>query len=375
MTMGLGAYYLRKAVELGDAELLKEVLSPFLSEKPVKPTKIKPTEVISAEDLSAILLHPVPGDLLYKAAKNDNPEMLEVFMKGINQAFSSDFRHRVCFSAVSSLNHENDIKNIKRFCENGYEPNFFDLGNVLSYSYNPDALQVYIDNGAVEKSNPVDLACTWMTGVTRHNVPQEERTKILNDLMAHGMDIKNNYILFHVLNASADWSKEPFKDLIKAGAPIEQDSEIPSLHLALDRSNTDAAEILIQGASKEALKNPDFYGATLLMKAASEYYPRSVKLIDMLLEKGADMNAVDKQGRNVLMYVNDQRTAEALIQRGANASHKDNGGLSVAEYLEAKASFSRNRMNVLRAATYIRECAQDQQPKMAAVSQKQGGRD
>ena len=408
MTMGLGAYHLRKAIELGDLELLKEVLSSFLSEKPVKLTKIKPTEVISAEDLSAILLYPVPGDLLYKAAKNDKPEMLDILMKGINQAVKDpELNHRIYRSAIHWLEEKDDAENIRRFVNNGYQPDSNDLGRALFQSYKPKTLQVYIDSGAVERSGPVDLACIWLSGSTRNSIPQEERKKILAQFISHGMDIKNDAILYHVIDPQIDWSKEPFQELIEAGAPIVTGfSLFNPMHKALDSGNPEAAKILIENTPPEGLKTADLSGATLLMKAASAYYPISVKphdpmsveshdpmsveshdpmsvesynpisveLVDMLVQKGADVNAVDKHGRSALMYVRDQKTAEALIKLGANVAHKDNDGRSVAEVLERQANSLRNRGNILRAAAYVKECAQGKQPQLNPVPQKQGGR-
>lgn len=376
MTKGLGAYHLRKAIELGDSELLKEVLSPFLSEKPVKLTKIKPTEVISAEDLSAILLYPVPGELLYKAAKNANPEMLDILMKGINRGVKDpELNHRIYRSAIHWLEEKDDAKNIQRFVANGYQPDSYDLDSALFQSYKPETLQVYINSGAVERSGPVDLARIWLSGSTRNSIPQEERGKILKQFISHGMDIKNDAILYHVIDPQIAWSKEPFKELIEAGAPIVTGfSLFNPMHKALDSANPEAAKILIENTPPEGLKTADLSGATLLMKAASAYYPTSVKLVDMLVQKGADVNAVDKHGRSALMYVNDQKTAEGLIKLGANVAHKDNDGRSVAEVLERQANSSRNRENILRAAAYVKECAQGKQPQLNPVPQKQGGR-
>ena len=376
MTMGLGAYHLRKAIELGDLELLKEVLSSFLSEKPVKLTKIKPTEVISAEDLSAILLHPVPGDLLYKAAKNNNTEMLDVLMKGINRGVKDpELNHRIYRSAIHWLEEKDDATNIRRFVNNGYQPDSYDLDSALFQSYKPETLQVYINSGAVERSGPVDLARIWLSGSTRNSIPQKERKEILDQFISHGMDIKNDAILYHVIDPQIAWSKEPFKELIKAGAPIVTGfSLFNPMHKALDSGNPEAAKILIENTPPEGLKTADLYGATLLMKAASAYYPISVELVDMLVQKGADVNAVDKHGHSALMYVSDPKTAEALIKLGANVAHKDNDGRSVAEVLERQANSSRNRENILRAAAYVKECAQGKQPQLNPVPQKQGGR-
>lgn len=330
MTMGLGAYYLRKAIELGDAELLKEVLSPFLSEKPVKPTKIKPTEVISAEDLSAILLHPVPGALLYKAAKNDNPEMLDVLMKGINQAVKDpELKHKIYRYGINSFEAEGDAKTVQRFVDNGFQPGAEEIDCALFRNYKPNVLQVYIDNGAVERSSPCQLARSWMAGVTRFGLPKEERLDILNNLISHGMDIKNEYILHSTLDPYLDWKKEAFEELIEAGAPIETErTSIDPLIAALSQKKLAAAEVLIDKTPPEKLHKPDMYGVTPLMMVASNPHYLVRNLLEKLVQKGADINAVDNDGRNALMHVCSEDTAEALIKMGANVLQKDKQGRS-----------------------------------------------
>ncbi|MBQ8251260.1 MAG: hypothetical protein IJY92_05050 [Alphaproteobacteria bacterium] len=338
MSVGLGAYYLRKALELGDVELLKEVLSPFLSEKPVATKKIKQNEVISSEDLIGVLLHPVPGELLLKAARNNNSEMLDVLMKGINRAVKDpELNHRIYRYGIHPFEVEGDAKTVQRFIDNGFQPAAEEIDCTLFRNYKPNVLQVYLDNGAVERSNPCQIARSWMAGVTRFNVPKKERQDILNNLISHGMDIKNEYILHSTLDPQLDWKKEAFQELIEAGAPIETErSSIDPLMAALSQNNLVAAEVLIDKTPAEKLHKPNMYGVTPMMIIASNPHYLSVNLLEKLVQKGADVNAVDNEGRNALMYVRDNKTAEALIKMGANVFQKDKRGRSVVDVIASQ---------------------------------------
>ena len=378
MSTKLGACYLRKAIEQGDMDLLKKVLSPFLMVEKAKDTKKKGDEKveISLKDLHGMLLHPVPGELLFKTAKNNNPEMLNVLMSAINNTeLSDEQKDNIYVYGIRAFENIGDAKTIARFCQNGYKPSAKDLDSVLFQSYQPEILQIYLDNGAVERSNLRDLACIWLAGSTRHQISADERGKILKDFISHGMDIKDERVLSYVLQPNMDWSKEPFNELIEAGAPIVTDrSSIDPLCNAFNLRYMDAVKTLIEKTPNDQLHHPDFYGETPLMKVASERYYDAIPLMDMLVQRGADVNATDKHGRNALMYVNDQKTAEALIKMGANVFHKDQEGKSVADVLESRAQHSRYRNTLLKVAQYIKECAKNNQPQGIKSLQKQSGR-
>lgn len=376
MSTGLGVCYLRKAIEQGDVDLLKKVLSPFLTDEKVNHKKKKEDEkvTISLKDLHGILLHPVPGELLFKAAKNINPDMLNILMSAINNSeLSDEQKDNIYVYGVRAFENNGDVKTVARFCENGYQPGAKDLNSVLFQSYQPEMLQIYLDNGAVERSNVRDLACIWLAGSTRHQISAEERGKILKDFISHGMDIKDESVLSCVLQPNIDWSKEPFNELIEAGAPIVTDrSFIDPLCSAFNCRYMDAIKTLIEKTPNDQLHHPDFYGETPLMKAASEHYYDSIPLMEMLVQRGADVNATDKKGRNALMYVNDKKTAVALIKMGCNVFHKDHEGKSVADVLENRAQYSRYRSMLMNVACYIKEYAKNNQQKDLRSFQKHG---
>ena len=65
------------------------------------------------------------------------------------------------------------------------------------------------------------------------------------------------------------------------------------------------------------------------------------ELFKVLVEGGADINAVDKNGRNVLFYAanaNDLTLVKYLMSAGANAYARDSHGKTVVESLKPGAA-------------------------------------
>lgn len=65
---------------------------------------------------------------------------------------------------------------------------------------------------------------------------------------------------------------------------------------------------------------------TLLMSACQS---RSLSTTKHLLQLGADVNAVDQEGKSALFYASDVKTAKALLDAGADLTHLDNNGHSL----------------------------------------------
>ena len=81
--------------------------------------------------------------------------------------------------------------------------------------------------------------------------------------------------------------------------------------------------LLEKGAEVDAA---NWQGRTLLMAAAKEGHP---EIAELLLEKGADVNAEDNTGRPALMYATeagDSKTIGLLIAKGADANAKNRYG-------------------------------------------------
>ena len=64
------------------------------------------------------------------------------------------------------------------------------------------------------------------------------------------------------------------------------------------------------------------------------------KVIKMLLHYGADINAVDDNGRNALMYAvalnGNPEVVEMLLENGADGKHADDDGKKVIDYAQTE---------------------------------------
>ena len=108
--------------------------------------------------------------------------------------------------------------------------------------------------------------------------------------------------------------------LNQGGNPNVKDSdmEVPLLKCALDSDKKDVAELLItKGADVNAR---DKYGWVPLDRA------RSKEIAERLVAAGADVNAKDKQGETPLHRASSKEVAEVLIAKGADVNARDKSG-------------------------------------------------
>lgn len=112
--------------------------------------------------------------------------------------------------------------------------------------------------------------------------------------------------------------------LLELGATLTAKDSTIALTMAASSGSADAARLLIERGADLNAKDKD--GLTALMRAADR---RSTDTIRLLLEHGADINAKDKNGATALMRVlpwGYEETARLLIERGADVNVKDNNG-------------------------------------------------
>lgn len=103
------------------------------------------------------------------------------------------------------------------------------------------------------------------------------------------------------------------------------------LRLAVDRADHDGAALLLEcGADVNAV---DDFGETVLMKAA---FAGDTEMARLLLDRGADVNAVDDLGETVLMKAapGGTDTVRLLLDAGADVNAQDEDGLDALAHAE-----------------------------------------
>lgn len=118
----------------------------------------------------------------------------------------------------------------------------------------------------------------------------------------------------------------------------ESESGLTWLHLACKMADFDFARWLLdRGAEVDARAgrgtddlddvDPDDLGATPLMLIESRLFGQPRKLVDLLLEAGADINAIDSFGQNVVhRVVESNKLLKLVLKRGADPNVRAHNG-------------------------------------------------
>jgi ankyrin repeat protein len=136
-----------------------------------------------------------------------------------------------------------------------------------------------------------------------------------------------------LMSAIAYSSEEKIKQLIALGADvnmIREDNGMTALMYAVQCSETKLIEFLINsGANVDA---QDYDGRTALMYAA-----RSSRkaIVQLLIKLGADVNATDNQGRTALMFAK-RKVAIELLKNGADIGIRDRFGSNVFDFIKSR---------------------------------------
>jgi ankyrin repeat protein len=105
------------------------------------------------------------------------------------------------------------------------------------------------------------------------------------------------------------------------------------LHYAVQRGNADLIAFFLAGPDAAAMSMPDFSGRTLLHYATESGRPDTINL---MLERGIDLDTIDDQGRTVLHHAamrGNLIAAQRLIAQGAThqLSYKDHSDQTPAD--------------------------------------------
>jgi len=151
-------------------------------------------------------------------------------------------------------------------------------------------------------------------------------------LVSQGADININidgeYALLHaLLNVSIDEDCEIFNLLMSKGADVnlfdEEDNNL-LLTALKEIKNNDVIKIILP--LTENINHQNHWGQTALMLSYD-----NLEIMELIVEKGADLNIKDEKGCTALMWCRENEcedTEEYLISIGANPDIKNNDGLS-----------------------------------------------
>jgi hypothetical protein len=148
-------------------------------------------------------------------------------------------------------------------------------------------------------------------------------------------------------------SNGPLIEQLRAEAQAAREEVVSTLNEKLieacSNGNTElAVQLIEEGADVNAKSHDD--GETALMAASIGGH---ISCIDMLVVRGADVNATDKNGMTALMVASQTgriRCIEMLIARGAYVNAKDNDGWTALMYASQKGDVICVKMLIERGA-------------------------
>ena len=188
----------------------------------------------------------------------------------------------------------------------------------------------------------VSVNCADKDGLMpiHHAVSSLETVKFL---LAHGADV-NSRSRSGVTPLMLATSLEIFNFLIEQGADVyavdQQQRNVLSWQVENSKSLA-IIKVLVEQYNFD-VNQPDEVGTSPLMLAAKRKdlfaeKQRELNIAKYLVDNGANVNAADNEGRNVLFYlykgyVLDKRLLQYLITQGANVNHLDKSGRNVLFY-------------------------------------------
>lgn len=129
-----------------------------------------------------------------------------------------------------------------------------------------------------------------------------------------------------LMAASAEGEAEAARLLLAAGVAMRPNAAGRTpLQLALWGKHHAAARVLISAGAPLDTRDPEFDATTLLDAVDAG----DVRTVDLLLDKGADLNAVDRPGFNALRkaaFTGQVALVERLLSRGAQVDARDKDG-------------------------------------------------
>jgi ankyrin repeat protein/beta-lactamase regulating signal transducer with metallopeptidase domain len=183
---------------------------------------------------------------------------------------------------------------------------------------NPDIVRLLVDKGA-------DFNLKNQEGWTPFSrAALHGRTDMTDLFLAKGVDTSS----LHMAAFAGDLSR--VRELVETGTQVDTKDEFgwTALFWAACSGQTEVAQFLIE--NKADLGAQDASGGTLLHQAA-QARTDAVKLVELLIAKGADMNAKTNSARGAMplhlaCLSGNKEVAALLISKGADVNSRDNNG-------------------------------------------------
>jgi hypothetical protein len=160
----------------------------------------------------------------------------------------------------------------------------------------------------------------------------------------------NTFLSLALLNMTPG-TVEMVRALLKAGADPNQATEkgwtIPLVRAILLK-NADLIKALLDAGADPNQPNP--YGTVSYHVALDDPDPANLGIFVLLLDRGGKLEAADASGRTALMnaaMAGNWRAMDVLLQRGANRNAKDKDGKTASDYNQAKfGEFERSHQTI-----------------------------
>lgn len=183
------------------------------------------------------------------------------------------------------------------------------------------------------KRAPIDIQEKIFTKVFRDDAILKKNTGDMSKLLVDAVKENNTAKAHHALTRYGNESADFIKDEQKHG-------EMKTLlHISADKGNLEITEMLIELLIRKEKKNnisaKDNIEQTPLHIAASKYTPHHYKIARLLIENGADINAIDSIGETPIfgaVKANNIKMVKLLIENGSNPHRKNNTKNSILHY-------------------------------------------
>lgn len=292
--------------------------------------------LVSLAVLSTGLLFWKSNPVLEYAVRCDHPLVGRAALTlGANPDFSVDGTRSLLFDAVSNGNLAmarilvNAGANVNS-CDNQQRtPLFYATGK-----RNMEMVDLLLDAGGRIDQQDVEGQTPLFQAIKSHFSESFEKLSDENTDFNQEDRLKRS-LLYHAIDAN-DLQSVEF--LLARGVRPDQENDLPLnsrnlIHVAVAKGDPAVFERLLQNGL--GFRGTFEDGTTILWPAADR---GQEELISLLLEKGIDVNSVNKSGENILFYVArksdfDLQSVDKLIRAGIEVNHRNRSGKTVAFFL------------------------------------------